>query len=146
MRIKAFLDTNVLLDLLMEDRHSAAASSKVLESVVSHRAEGVIATQSFIDAAYIYLKSKPQEHQKFINFVLFLSNRFNIHSVDSFAIYDACNSFKGDFEDDALFSVARATCCDVFITSDKSFISRYTGADPHILVMTPEEYIERATA
>lgn len=143
MLVKVFIDTNVLVDVLIGDRTHSPASIKVFETVYTHKAEGVIATQSMVDASYILRKIPDCDYRERF---MYLSNRFNIHSVDSFAIYDACNNFTGDFEDDALFSVARATCCDVFITSDKSFISRYTGADPHILVMTPEDYIDKITA
>lgn len=143
MLIKVFIDTNVLVDVLIGKRTHSDASLKVFETVFAHKAEGVIATQSMVDASYILRKIPDCNYRESF---MSLSNRFNLHNVDSFAIYDACTNFTGDFEDDALFSVARAACCDVFITSDKAFISRFTGADSHILVMTPEEFLERATA
>lgn len=53
-KFRAFLDTNVLLDVLCTNRRpSAEASATLFQAIRSGILEGFITTQSIIDAAYI---------------------------------------------------------------------------------------------
>ena len=67
------------------------------------------------------------------------------NKVDTFAINYACNHPTGDFEDDAMYHVAKLSFCDVIVTSDKLFKERHQGEDPNIQIMTPEEFVAKIT-
>ncbi len=145
MKIKIFLDTNILMDVLMEDRPLTAVSNKVFQTVLSNKTEGVLVAQSFVDASYMYLRKNPGGYDKFRDFVAKLCNFFNIHYIDTFALNYACRQDSGDFEDDAMYYVARSSFCDVIVTSDKMFRERHQGEDPNIQIMTPEEFVAKIT-
>lgn len=145
MKIKIFFDTNILMDVLMEDRPMTEISNKIFQTVLSNKAEGVLVAQSFVDASYMYLRKNPGGYDKFRDFVAKLCNFFNIHYIDTFAINYACNHPTGDFEDDAMYHVAKLSFCDVIVTSDKLFKERHQGEDPNIQIMTPEEFVAKIT-
>ena len=143
MRIKVFFDTNILVDVLLGNRPHSEASRGVFQTVYDHVAEGVISSQSMVDATYILEKVKDAH---FIDQYLDIANHFNLEPVDFFDLKSACTNFTGDFEDDALYQVALHSACDVIVTSDKSFIRTYQHKNPRLLVMTPEEYMAKVTA
>ncbi len=142
MRVKVFVDTNIILDVLAGNRAHSDASKRIFALVFGNRIEGVIATQSLIDASYIL---RGEGISDFIGSVDKLCNNFNIHYVDTFAINYACNHPTGDFEDDAMYHVAKLSFCDVIVTSDKLFKERHQGEDPNIQIMTPEEFVAKIT-
>ena len=143
MRIKVFIDTNVLVDVLLGNRPHSEASKGVFQTVYDHLAEGVISSQSMIDATYVLGKI---DGASYINQLFDITNHFNLEPVDFFALRRACTNFTGDFEDDALYHVALNSCCDVIVTSNKTFIRTYQDKNPGLLVMTPEEYVKKVTA
>lgn len=65
MKIKIFLDTNILMDVLMEDRPLTAVSNKVFQTVLSNKTEGVLVAQSFVDASYMYLRKNPGGYDRY---------------------------------------------------------------------------------
>ena len=143
MRIKVFFDTNSLVDVLLGNRPHSEASKKVFQTVYNHLAEGVVTSQSMIDATYILGKI---DGASFTSQFLDIVNHFNLETVDFFALKHACTNFSGDFEDDALYHVALHSGCDVIVTSDKTFIRTYQHKNPRLLVITPEEFVEKVTA
>ena len=143
MRIKVFIDTNILVDVLLGNRPHSAASRGVFQAIYNHLAEGVIASQSLVDASYILGRIPDASFtEQFLDIV----NRFNLAYVDLFAVKQSCTDFTGDFEDDALYHVALNSGCDVIVTSDKTFIKTYCDKTPGLLIMTPEEFVEKITA
>ena len=68
MKIKIFFDTNILMDVLMEDRPMTEISNKIFQTVLSNKAEGVLVAQSFVDASYMYLRKNPGGYDKFRDF------------------------------------------------------------------------------
>ena len=141
MRAKVFIDTNVLMDVLLGDRASSEASGKIFNAVREGRMEGLITTQTLVDAAYVLEKSHIPFHEQFLK----LGRWFNIENLDWFDIRQACLQGRGDFEDDAQFARAEDACCDAIITNDRKFKSRYGEQNPHIGIYTPEEFISKMT-
>lgn len=142
-KFKVFLDTNVLLDVLsVPQRASADASRIVVQAVFSGIVEGVLTTQSILDAAYILSRTSDSfDREGFGRCVLTLMNYFYVDSIHIFDIRDAIKDSDGDFEDDAQFAHAQAEGCDAIITSDREF-RRRKGASG-ILFFSPEEFVER---
>lgn len=143
-RIKVYLDTNVLLDVLSkEKRPGSEASDIIFQAIRSGIFEGELCTQSFLDASYIICRGKnsPQLTEKMLR----LMDYINIDAIDSFQIRQALVNSKGDFEDDAQYACAYDGGCDVIITNDQDFIKKYEGEDQPIQFFTPEEFVTKLT-
>lgn len=56
--MKLFLDTNVLLDILMDSRPSHLESAMILGLGEKGVAQIVITTQSIVDAAYVFTQKE----------------------------------------------------------------------------------------
>jgi predicted nucleic acid-binding protein len=147
-RIKAFLDTNVLVDILSsEPRPNSVASAIILDAICSGKMEGAISTQSILDSAYILSKTPGFSQTRFKEAVFYLNNYLNIYSVDIFNVESALRHPSGDFEDDVHWAFADATSCDVLITGDKKFCTHPDWEGYRKMeCVTPKEFVERITA
>lgn len=123
VKFKALLDTNVLLDVLATpDRPSAESSRIIFQAIRSGYLEGVITTQSILDAAYILSRTGPSyDPEAFGRRILSIMNYVNIDYIHPLDIREAILHPGGDLEDDALFAHAEAEGCDAVITSDRRF-------------------------
>ncbi len=137
--IKAFIDTNVLLDHFVENRDPAGYASTIFAAVRSHKIEAVITIQSILDAAYVATDRLGVKMDHFKNTLLGMFNYLNISYIDPFEIRDALLAEEPDIEDNAQYAHASSEACDVIITNDRKFIQRKTPGD--ILMMTPEEFV-----
>lgn len=142
-KFRAFLDTNVLLDVLCTPkRPSAEASATIFQAVRSGIFEGFITTQSLIDAAYILSRLSGRfDREAFGQCVLAMTNFLNINAINVFDIRNAILHSDGDLEDDAQFAHADALGCDAVITSDRSFRNRKADSGPQLF--TPESFASR---
>lgn len=141
MRIKAFLDTNVLMDVLQKGRPSSYSSQVIFQAVWDRRIEAVLTTQSIVDSSYLAQKAGLQK--VFFDMVDKCCDHINIDQLNSFDIRFACRNYTGDFEDDSLFYRAIDCNCDVFVTSDKKFRDTYQGKQKNLRIMSPEEFVAR---
>ncbi|MBR4775528.1 MAG: PIN domain-containing protein [Bacteroidales bacterium] len=140
MKAKIFLDTNVFMDILVDGRASSSSSKRILEAIRRGAFEAVLSTQSILDAAYALRHSNGKE--EFLRFTDWALGHINIEKTDAFNIRTAMQYNTGDFEDDALFSLAQLTLCDYFITSDKKLREVHGQRDPNIKVLSPEEFAQ----
>ncbi len=142
-KFRAFLDTNVLLDVLStSERPSSEASEQVFEAIRSGIFEGFITTQSIIDAAYILSRQHSRfDREAFGQCILSMMNYLNINAIHPFDIRDAVFHGKGDLEDDSLFAHAEALGCDAIITSDRKFRQQKEASG--MLFFTPEAFLAR---
>lgn len=142
-KYRAFLDTNILVDVLSATpRPSTEASQLIFEAVRSGIFEGFITTQSILDAAYILSRlSAPYDRDRLGRSILQMSNYLYIESIHIFDIQDAILHARGDLEDDSLFARADALGCDAVITSDRGFRNREDGSGPEFF--TPEDFVSR---
>lgn len=138
MRPKVFLDTNVLLDCVVQGRGHSAASIKVLDFVRSHLLEAVVTTQSIVDMAYVD-RSSPS-HEGFINFVSWMLGHVSVEQITSHDIKDAMFADGIDFEDNAQLAHAISSACNFFITSDKELLK---ATVPGMEFLTPEALVDR---
>lgn len=141
-RVKVFLDTNVLLDVLEGDRPATPYSNLVFQAVRDRLLEGVLTTQSIVDASYIASKRKGSDFPAFCRHILLLMHFLNIESLDAFDLKDALLHPTGDFEDDVQFARAIGSYCQVFVTSDQRILRR-SPDDSGMLVYTPEELVQK---
>lgn len=144
LKTRVFLDTNVLVDVLMdESRPSYVSSVGIFQLARQHKLEAFLTTQSIIDASYIASKTPGKRSEFFREEILKLLNYINVEYIDSFDISDAIEIGGNDFEDDALFAHAESKGVDVLVTSDRKFIASHPATD--MLVMTPEEFMSHVT-
>ena len=140
LKSRVFLDTNVLVDVLMdESRPSYACSTRIFQFAKQSKLEAFITTQSIIDASYICSKIPGKRRMFFRDEILKLLNYINVEHIDTFDIRDATKIGGSDFEDDALFAHAESKGVDVLVTSDRKFISSHPATD--MFVMTPEDFM-----
>ena len=138
--MKAFLDTNVLLDILIPERPFHDRSLLILRLAKVRQIELQVSTQSLTDAQYILVKDK-NSFPVFSEMVRWMLDHVNVDGPDSFQLRDAIEGYTGDFEDDLHYAYALDKACDVIITNDRKFIHRKESGD--ILMMTPEEFVAR---
>ena len=145
LKTRVFLDTNVLVDVLMdESRPSYACSIGIFQLARQHKLEAFLTTQSIIDASYIASKAPGKRSDFFREKILNLLKYINVEYIDSFDLTDAIKIGGNDFEDDALFAHAESKGVDVLVTSDRKFIASHPPTD--MLVMTPEEFMAHVKA
>ena len=140
MKLKVFFDTNVLLDVILGDRPSSPASIILFEAVKNGSLEGVMTTQSLLDAAYIIVRMGKESEETLRQRMMMLIRYFNIDSLNSFNIKEACLSPFGDFEDEAQLALALDRYCHYIVTGDKQFRASHAG-DYRIQFKTPEELV-----
>ena len=140
MKIKVFLDTNTLMDILAP-RKSSEASALIFEAVKRGYIEAVLSTQSIIDASYALRKE--QDKNNFYRLVNWCCNHINMTYIDAFHLQDAISSQSGDYEDDAQYACALDNTCDYFITNDKKLIARYSEVQQALIPCTPEAFVAK---
>ena len=100
MSVKAFIDTNVFLDWLLEDRPEKPMAKLLFAAASAGYFEACISTQSIIDAAY-------SAHKNGICFIDFkpkiqsLRSFIKILAIDELDLCWAMEHHTGDLEDDA---------------------------------------------
>ena len=142
IRLKVFLDTNVLLDILCASpRPSSAASDTIIQAIRCGYFEGVLTTQSIVDASYVLSRSANYDPAAFGRAILSMLNYLNISGISEFDIWNALSHPGTDFEDDVQFAHADAENCEVIITSDRKFRQRAQTAGMQFF--TPEAFVAR---
>ena len=134
--MKAFLDTNVLLDILMESRSGHEAALFLLQVIRSGDIAGCLTTQSVIDAAYVQTQRLKSPSKSFKKAIHTLSGFVETLAIGREDIREACKSPVEDFEDAAQLACAIRSGCDVIVTSDKKY-QAYTD----ISCFTPQQLV-----
>ena len=119
--MKAFLDTNVLLDLFMKSRLGHEAVTAILQVVRNGDISACMTTQSIIDAAYIQTQRLKAPTAAFKKAIALLSGIVEILPILPEDIAWANRSAIEDYEDAAQLACAQRSGCDVIVTSDKKY-------------------------
>lgn len=134
--MKAFLDTNVLMDILMDARTEHEASLFLLQVIRSGDISGCMTTQSVIDAAYVQTQRRKMHSLSFKQAIKTVSGIVEVLSITTEDIDAANESMKDDYEDAAQLACAIRSGCDVIVTSDKKY-QEYTD----IPSFTPQQLV-----
>lgn len=137
--MKAFIDTNILLDWLLTDRPEKPFAEKLFSASRAGFFEAYITTQSIIDAAY----SAGKEGVRFCDFkpkLEFLRSFVKILAIDDLDLCWAMEHHTGDLEDDAQWASAYNNVCDYFITRDKDFLA-FNAANCPMKVISPTAFV-----
>ena len=143
LRVKVFLDTNILIDMLSSQRRPFSdASDRIFQAIRDGRLEGVISIQSIVDASYI-LQRDNGSLQLFREKILQIQNYVNLEPLDYSDLHEALLSSQSDFEDELQYSHAYGIGCDYFITADRKL--QNTHKNTGMQICTPEEFIQIMT-
>lgn len=135
--MKAFLDTNVVLDFVCKREPFYSDASKVFVMHEREELECVISALTIINSAYIMKKIFRKSE---INAVIeWLCNAFYVSPIDKSIIFEALKHKSYDFEDTVQYFSAMTCHPDVIVSRDKKGFS-----NAEIPVMTPTEFIERS--
>lgn len=136
--MKVLLDTNVLLDILIESRPLSAVSSTLLRIAKKGEIEAVATTQSIIDASYVYVERVKRPILQFKESVAVLMSAVTLNSINQGNIKAAVVGPMEDFEDAAQIDCAIESGCDAIISSDKKL-----KENGRVAVFTPTEILVR---
>lgn len=133
--MKVLLDTNVLLDIMMDSRENHIDSTSVLRVADAGHLQAVITTQSIIDAHYVLVsaaKTPLPDFKTSLNEIISVAKVVPISESD---IQEAIKSPNSDFEDAAQIACAVSSGCDCIISSDVKM-----KRDSQVTVYTPKEF------
>lgn len=136
--MKVYLDTNVLLDVLMASRENNLDSATILKVAKAGYCEAVISTQSILDSYYVSVEGSKTPLGIFkdsLNEILSVVETIAIEEKD---IRAAVISTNEDFEDACQIECATAAGCDCIISSDKKM-----KRDSALKVYTPMEFCNK---
>lgn len=132
--MRAFIDTNVIVDVVARREPFFADSQAILALCATGDLEGVVSDLTFCNVAYVLRKALGSAQLR--NGLRVLKNHLTVVPVGEAAIAAALESETTDFEDAVQLEAARANQVDVIITRNV----RHFGNSP-IRVCTPSELL-----
>ena len=113
---RVLLDTNVVLDVLLDRKPHAAASAAVWAAVEAGAAEGLLAAHAVTTIHYLLRRELGMaKARRTLGAMLRV---FGVAPVDGAVIQDALRAPGGDFEDAVTAAAARLAACDLIVTRD----------------------------
>ena len=132
-----YIDTNVLLDLLMQTREKHAQAQLIFTLAKRKALNAVMSAQSICDASYVYTQAGKNDTAVFNKAVEHLMTFVKISDVTEDDIRQACKSRMTDFEDAVQHSCAERNRCDAMVTSDRNMLKLSS-----VPAFTPEKLLE----
>jgi predicted nucleic acid-binding protein len=113
---KAFLDTDIILDVATGRQPFSKSSILVLSLMENGSAVGMVSSNIITNVFYILRKLSSGEKAK--GFIRSLLEYITVIPVDHRTVLDALNSDFGDFEDAVQHYSALSNNCDCIVTRD----------------------------
>ena len=132
--MRLFLDTNVLLDILLEREAFVVDSTLVFQQCVDGRNEGLFCALSACNIVYILRNRFPREQIRAK--VLKMAELLRMTDTAAAEVKAALSCESSDFEDEVQLRSAIAAGADVIVTRDKDGF-----VNSPIPVMTPPEFL-----
>lgn len=136
--MKILLDTNVVLDVLLDRDPHAEWSAKLFDLVEKKQIQGVLCATTLTTIYYISAKTKDRDRA--LNDVRDLLAIFEIAPVDYDVFSQALSLDFDDFEDAIIHEAARRANVAIIITRDKSGFSK-----SEIGIFSPADYVKQQT-
>ena len=136
-KIRALIDTNVLLDHLAQRTSFYQDAATIFSMVDDGSMIGIVSSLSIVNCAYVL--PKHYDGKAVLEKIKEMLRIFTISNVDTTMLEDAANLTPYDYEDAVQYLSALPYRPDVIITRDKKGFN-----DFGILVMTPTEFVNRA--
>jgi predicted nucleic acid-binding protein len=128
---RVLVDTNVVLDVLLDSSPHAGASMKIWAAVENSAVEGLLAPHTITTIHYLIRKHLGAA--KALRTLAAILQVFDVAMVDSAVIGNALELSSPDFEDAATSAAAEAAACDFIVTRDPR---GFRGSS--VRVLTPE--------
>lgn len=141
--MKVFLDTNILLDLLLE-REGYEASARVFQLRDEGKIRLCVSILTMVNVAYVYKKSVGQ-HAVIPN-LKYLTELVDVLPMANDTLQQALYLNGKDFEDILQYICAIQNQCDLVITrnvKDYHIVLGLKNPPPSIPVMPPDEFLAR---
>ncbi|MBR1927424.1 MAG: putative toxin-antitoxin system toxin component, PIN family, partial [Bacteroidales bacterium] len=130
---KVFLDTNVILDLIL-GREGADYAKQIIQFGIESQIRNHTSVLSLANIAYIIRKYL--SHKETSEILATLFDSVTILPMGDQQVYQAMKIDGPDFEDSLQIACASAAVCDLVITNDKKHFK-----DIPLPVYTSEEFI-----
>ena len=114
--MKIFLDTNILLDLLL-DRQYVQEAIIILNAIERGVYEGFILDISLVNIAYVSRKQGVDAS----DFLALLIKNCKIVGADNLLSSEALGLKHNDYEDALQYTCAKGSGCEYIVTNDKKF-------------------------
>ena len=134
--MKILLDTNIVLDLLLEREPFCNEAKDIFTLIESNKISGFLCVTS-ITTIY-YLISKSVDKSKADEIIDKLLQLFNIADVNKNILIKSLKNNGKDFEDSVIYTSAEYFNIDVIITRDKKGFKQ-----SNIKVMEPNDFLEK---
>ena len=132
--MRAFIDTNVIVDVVAKREPFFADSQAVLALCATGEIEGVVSDLTFCNVAYVLRKALGNVELR--NGLRVLKNNLTVVPIGEAAITAALGNEMTDFEDAVQLEAARTNHVDVIVTRNV----RHFNNSP-IRVCTPSELL-----
>ena len=113
---KVLVDTNVILDVLLDRQPHASASVAVWAAIETGSVEGVLAAHALTTLHYLIRRNLGNTRAK--RMIAAMLRVFGVASVDALVIQQALDLPLSDFEDAVTAAAAQVAACDCIITRD----------------------------
>lgn len=132
--MRVLLDTNVVLDLLLDREPFSELAQAIFLKVESKQVEGFLCPTTLTTLYYLLGKhlDKKQCNQTMENLLAL----FETSNLTKPVLVDSVRSVGSDFEDSVIYTSAKHTKIDIIVTRDK--IGFKNSA---IKVMSPQEFL-----
>lgn len=133
--MEAYLDTNVILDAMLERSAFSNPAKEIFYNLASSQITGIISTSAITDIYYLIQKNTDRSTAKKA-----IETLFNLMYISDTTREDCINAYSlemKDFEDALVVSVAKRNKVDCIITRN---VKDFTNAP--LPVLTPEEFLE----
>ena len=136
-KIKALIDTNVLLDHLAHRDGFFEDAAVIFSMVDEGKLIGIVSSLSIVNCAYVL--PKHYDGNAVLEQIKTMLLMFTISNVDASILEQAATLEPYDYEDAVQYQSALPYHPDMVITRDKKGFN-----DLGILVMTPAEFVQKA--
>jgi len=113
---RILLDTNIVLDVLLDRQPHAKASTAVWTAVETGVADGMLAAHTVTTVHYLVRKELGGTEAKRV--VISILKVFGIAAVDAAVVQEALQLPFSDFEDAVTAAAARFAGCECIVTRD----------------------------
>lgn len=129
------LDTNILLDAILDSRPHHGAALLILKAVSSKKLVAYTSTQSLLDLVYIYTKGNKSRVSEIGALMNKICNDLIVCDTLKHHIVMAASNYYDDFEDAVQTSIAIDNYCDLIISGDDGFDGSFGPP-----VVSPDEF------
>ena len=140
--MKVFLDTNIILDLLLE-REGYEASAQLFQLQEEGKVELSVSILTMVNAAFVYKKSVGP--QVIVPNLKYLSTLVEVLPMDNDTLQQSLYLNGKDFEDILQYMCAVQNHCDVVVTRNEKDFKIKEGLKalpPSVPVMSPDALVK----